>query len=70
MKKNTQYMQEIHKKSHQDLTKDLVKHQDELVLLKVRLSLQKEKNSSLVRKTRKTIARIETALHQDNHEHS
>ncbi len=67
MKKTMQLMSELRKKSHADLVKDLKKHQDELVLLKVRLSLQKEKNNSLVRKARVAIARIETVLHEESH---
>ncbi len=62
MKKNIELMHELRKKSLLDLKKEIIKLNDNLTLLKVAFSLQKEKNSSAISQTRKNIARTMTVL--------
>lgn len=64
MKKNIESMIELRKKTMPDLQKEVAKLSDNLTLFKVRFSLQKEKNSSVLRQTRKNIARIMTVLNE------
>ena len=67
MKKSIEHMAGLRKKTAPDLQKEVAKLNDDLTRLKVRFSLQKEKNSSVIRVTRKNIARIMTVLNEGDH---
>lgn len=69
MKKNQNQVAEWRKKSKESLITERKELQAELIKTRVSLSLQKEKNSSLVKKLRRSIARIETII-REGHSHA
>lgn len=64
MKKIQSQVAEWQKKSKEALIAERKKLQADLIKARVSLSLQKEKNSSIVKKLRRSIARIETVIRQ------
>ncbi len=65
MQKHQQQLTELRKKSRSSLFQERRVQQDQLTKLRIAVSLQKEKNVSQIKLLRKSIARLETVLHEE-----
>ncbi len=64
MKKNQEFLQQWRNSNHGQISKEIMKMKDDLVRLKVSISLQKDKKTNQVKELRKKIARLETVNHE------